>query len=45
MLGVIQGNLRYLLGEVLKGLNYLHSLRIVHRDIKGMRYIINYIIG
>ena len=34
-LGLMQGNMRYLLSEVLRGLEYLHSLNIVHRDVKG----------
>lgn len=40
-LGVVQGNLRYLIAEALRGIAYLHSLHIVHRDVKGMFSLIS----
>ena len=31
----------YIIGEVLKALVFMHSMNIVHRDIKGLLYMIN----
>ncbi len=31
---------RYLLAEVLRGLQYLHSLNIVHRDVKASNILV-----
>ena len=33
---VIMANVRYILREILNGLDYLHSLNIQHCDVKGM---------
>lgn len=39
-LGSMQGNWKYILKELLKGLNYMHLLNIVHRDIKASNILI-----
>ena len=41
-MGVIRGNLKYLLKEILHGLRYLHSLQITHRDIKGSNILLKF---
>ena len=41
-MGVIRGNLKYLLKEILHGIRYLHSLHITHRDIKGSNILLKF---
>jgi serine/threonine protein kinase len=41
-MGIIRGNLKYLLKEILLGIRYLHSLRITHRDIKGSNILLKF---
>ena len=41
-MGIIRGNLKYLLKQVLQGLRYLHSLYIAHRDIKGSNILLKF---
>ena len=41
-MGIIRGNLKFLLKEILQGIRYLHSLRIAHRDIKGSNILLKF---
>jgi serine/threonine protein kinase len=40
--GLALGNMRYLLAEVLKGLAYMHSLHVVHRDVKASNILVRF---
>ena len=42
LFGSVQGNLRYLLTQMLKGLVYLHNLDIVHRDLKALNILLSF---
>ena len=39
-LGSMQGNWKYILKELLKGLKYMHSMNIIHRDMKASNVLI-----
>ena len=39
-LGSMQGNWKYILKEMLKGVGYMHSVKVVHRDMKASNILI-----
>ena len=43
--GQIQGNLKFLLSQILQGLVYLHGLNIVHRDLKASNVLLTFHCG
>ena len=40
--GLIQGNVKYILNQVLRGLVYLHGLNIIHQDLKSSNILITF---
>ena len=36
---LVEGNLKHILGGVLRGIDYFHNKGIQHSDLKGMVYI------
>ena len=40
--GLIQGNVKYILNQVLRGLVYLHGLNIIHRDVKSSNILVTF---
>ena len=40
--GLIQGNVKYILRQILRGLAYFHGLKIIHRDIKASNVLLKF---